>query len=154
MGTVVDLGTGTGYFVPHLSDAVGPSGRVVALDVEPAMVEWVRQRADREGLSNVEAREVPLDDPGLEAATYDRVLCVNTWHHIEGREAYAARIAAALTDRGAFYVVEYTREAEPGPPAEMRLDPDQVIADLEAGGLSAELVAIDLPRQYVIVGRR
>ncbi|MDX1383208.1 MAG: SAM-dependent methyltransferase, partial [Thermoanaerobaculia bacterium] len=36
--TVADLGAGTGYFLPWLNAAVGPKGRVLALDVEPAMV--------------------------------------------------------------------------------------------------------------------
>lgn len=50
----VDLGTGTGMALPELSRAVGPSGRVVGVDLSPEMLGRARQRCDREGLSNVE----------------------------------------------------------------------------------------------------
>src|SRR5690606_27550524 len=52
--TVADVGAGTGYFAPHLSRAVGPTGKVIAQDVEPKMVEWLAERAKRESLPNVE----------------------------------------------------------------------------------------------------
>jgi len=38
--SVVDIGAGTGYFLPHLRAAVGDAGRVLALDVEPNMVAY------------------------------------------------------------------------------------------------------------------
>jgi len=60
---VADLGAGTGYYEPFLAAAVGPRGRVLTLDSEPAMVEHLRRRAEAEGLANVEARRVPADGP-------------------------------------------------------------------------------------------
>ncbi len=46
--TVVDLGAGTGFFEPPLAAAVGAEGKVLALDVEPNMVEHLK-RASRRG---------------------------------------------------------------------------------------------------------
>ena len=43
--TVADVGAGTGYFEPHLSKAVGPSGKVLAIDIETDMVRWTNERA-------------------------------------------------------------------------------------------------------------
>ena len=51
--TVADLGAGTGYFTRPLADAVGPSGTVLAVDVEPNLVAYMSERAAREHLSNV-----------------------------------------------------------------------------------------------------
>src|SRR5262249_28911877 len=79
--TVVDLGAGTGYFLPHLSRAVGPQGKVIALDIEADMVRYMKERAGREGLPNVEARQVSPSDPALPPGSVDRVLIVDTWHH-------------------------------------------------------------------------
>ena len=80
-----------------------------------------------EGLGPVEARVVALDDPGLPAGSIDRVLIVDTWHHIDGRAAYAAKLRGALAPGGAVFVVDFTLEAKHGPPARHRLRPEQVM---------------------------
>jgi len=151
---VVDLGSGTGYFVPRLSRAVGPSGKVIALDVEPNMVEHVRERAQKAGLVNVESRKVPFDDPGLAPASVDRVLIVNTWHHIDQRVEYTKKLARALKPSGEVWIVDFTLEAKHGPPAKHRLTAQQVAKELEQGSLSAEVVEPEgLPDQYLVRGR-
>lgn len=152
--TVADLGAGTGYFLPHLASAVGPSGHVLALDVEPNMVEHMRERARQAELSNVEPRMVGPDDPGLAPGSTDRVLIVDTWHHIAAREAYAARLREALRPGGFVLVVDFTRDSPHGPPPGMRLDAETVSAELRAGGLEVEVVEETLPYQYAIRGRR
>jgi ubiquinone/menaquinone biosynthesis C-methylase UbiE len=152
--TVVDLGAGTGYFLPHLSRAVGPKGKVIALDIEPDMVRYMKERAAREGLANVEARVVGTEDPALPAGSVDRLLIVDTWHHIDGRPAYAKKLAAALAPGGAVYVVDFTAEAHRGPPKEHRLAPAQVAAELAQGGLATKIVPSSLPDQYVVEGVR
>lgn len=153
--TVVDLGAGTGYFLPWLAEAVGPEGRVLALDLEASMVEYLTARAAREGLSNVEARQVESDDPGLEPASADRILVVNTWHHIPERAAYSSKLAQGLRPGGQVVVVDFTVDARRGPPANHRLPPEVVAAELEAGGLVPSIVADEsLPDQYVVIGQR
>lgn len=147
---VADLGTGTGYFLPHLAQAVGPSGRVLGLDTEPRMVEHVRERVERAGLTNVEARVVAPDDPGLAPGSVDRILVVDTWHHIADRERYAARLRAALREGGFVLVVDFTPESPHGPPPAMRLSADAVVRELEAGGLAARVLDEPLPYQYVV----
>jgi ubiquinone/menaquinone biosynthesis C-methylase UbiE len=151
--TIADVGAGTGYFLSRLSRAVGPEGRVLGIDIEPSMVDHMRSRADREGLKNVEALVAKADDPGLAPASADRILIVNTWHHIASRGAYAAKLRAALAPGGAVFIVDFTEEAERGPPREHRLSAEAVIAELIEGGLAAEVVAEGLPDQYIVRGR-
>lgn len=153
-GVVADLGAGTGYFLAHLSRAVGPEGRVLALDVEPDMVRYMEDRARREGLPNVEARQVPFDDPGLLPESVDRVLIVNTWHHLEDRARYAEKLARALRPGGAVFIVDFTQEAERGPPPAHRVTPEGVFAELQRAGLRAEVLAEELPDQFVVAGTR
>lgn len=151
---VADLGSGTGYFVPRLSRAVGPSGRVLALDVEPNMVEHVRERAQKAGLVNVESRKVPYDDPGLAPASVDRVLIVNTWHHIDQRVEYSRKLARALRPGGEVWIVDFTLDAQRGPPAKHRLSAQQVVQELEQASFAAEVVEPEgLPEQYLVRGR-
>jgi len=152
--TVADIGTGTGYFLPHLSKVVGPNGKVLALDTEMAMVRYVNDRVQKQQLTNVEARSVEQDDPKLPLGSVDRVLIVDTWHHISGREAYAAKLKQGLADKGVVLIVEFTPETSKGPPAEMKVTAEQVKKELDAAGLQAEIVTEALPDQFVVRARR
>ncbi len=152
--TVVDLGAGTGYFLPHLTPAVGPQGRVLALDVEPEMVAHMERRIAEVGLEPAEARTVAPDDPGLDPDSVDRILVVNTWHHIADRVEYGRKLARALRPGGFVLVVDFTLESEHGPPREMRLPPEAVARELEAAGLAAEVADESLPMQYAVRGTR
>ena len=149
---VADVGAGTGYFEPLLSKAVGPTGRVLALDSEPKMVGYLQQRAKKEGLANVTAQKVPPNDPALPEGSVDRVLIVDTWHHVPGRAKYSAALNRALRPGGFVAIVDFTAESPEGPPAHHRLTPESVIAELQAAGFSANTVGERLPNQYVVIG--
>ena len=148
---VADLGAGTGYFLPHLAAAVGTGGHVYGLDIEESLVAHMNDRAEEAGLDHVEARVVPTDAPGLPDGSLDRLLIVNTWHHLDDRPNYARKIGRVLKDGGQLMIVDFTLESEQGPPKKHRLSPERVIAELEAGGLSARVLEETLPRQYVVV---
>lgn len=150
--TVADIGAGTGYFLPHLSRAAGAEGKVLALDIEPKLVAHMEQRAQKEGLANVTARRIAPDDPGLEPGTADRILIVDTWHHIPGRDAYTRKLATQLAPCGALFVVDFTKETTRGPPVEHRIPPEEVKATLEGAGLTAEILEETLPDQYIVRG--
>lgn len=152
--TVSDIGTGTGYLLPHLVRAAGPSGVVIAQDIEPTMLDWVRQRATREGWTNVTTAQGTSESPGLAPASVDRAVMINVWHHIEARESFAAALGATLRPGGRIVIVE----ARPGtggegPPEAMRLSPEQVIGSLQAAGLDARLLAWENDRQYAVEAR-
>ena len=151
--TVADLGAGTGYFIGPLSDAVGPQGRVIALDISPSTVDWLDDRIERENLENVQPRVVSPNDPGLDRRSADRVLIVNTWHHIEDRVEYAKKLLPSLRRRGMVLIVDFTMESPHGPPSKHRLTNDTVIEELEAAGFEAEVLTESLPYQYAIAGR-
>jgi len=150
--TVADIGAGTGYFESRLSAAVGPEGKVLAVDVEPDMVRYLGERAAREKMTNVEARLGTPDDPSLPLASVDRILIVDTWHHIPTRNAYAAKLAKALKPGGFIVVVDYTLDSAKGPPREHRLAPMVVVAELAQGGLRGSVLVEDLPDQYIVKG--
>ena len=151
--TVADVGAGTGYFEPYLSRAVAPGGKVLAVDIEPSMVQWLRDRAAREHWSNVRPSLGAVDDPKLPRRGVDRVLVVDTWHHIPDRVAYAAKIAAALAPNGTLTIVEFKLDSPEGPPAAHRIAPEALEAELKSAGLVTSRVAVDLPYQYVVSAR-
>jgi cyclopropane fatty-acyl-phospholipid synthase-like methyltransferase len=150
--TVADLGTGTGYFLGHLSPAVGPEGRVLALDIEPTLVRYVMERAKKEGWKNVEPHLVLPDDPLLMTACCDRILVVNVWHHIGGRGDYSQKLRRALGPGGEVWVIDFKLDSERGPAREHKVEPDAVRKELEAAGLSTRFDDQLLEDQYVVVG--
>jgi predicted methyltransferase len=153
---VVDLGAGTGYLVPALSRAVGPTGEVVALDIEPAMLTFLQEAAAREGWTQMRTHAAAPDDPRLAPASVDAVVTLNTWHHIADRGVYAGKVLQGLKPGGAFVVVDFLKEPTEGfgPPLEMRLTAEDVAADLRAGGFEVDVVPETMPRHYVVRGRR
>jgi len=152
--TLVDLGAGTGYLVPKLADATGETGKVIALDVSDQMIAYLDSAIETEGMANVSTHKAEHDDPKLGAQSVDRIVTLNTWHHITGREDYAKKLAASLTPGGSLVVVDFVAEKTEGfgPPQEMRLSAATVKAELEAAGFTVEILEETLERHYIVRG--
>jgi arsenite methyltransferase len=102
---VADLGAGDGYFVAHLARAVGPEGAVYAVDVDSEAVEKLAARFPADE-SNVETILAETDDPRLPDASLDLILIVNTYHHIDDRDAYFRALARDLRPGGRVAIIE------------------------------------------------
>ncbi len=151
--TVADIGAGTGYFSVRLARAV-PQGAVIATDLEPDMVRFLSERARREQLANLQARLGPPRTSGLVAQSVDRVLIVDVWHHLDARVAYARDLGTALKPGGKVFIVDYRLSAKQGPPPNMRLTPEAMMAELESAGFTTRVVLLELEDQYMIEARR
>ena len=150
--TVADLGAGTGYFNRYLSKAVGPEGMVLALDTEIEMVQHMAERNRREGLSNVLPVLVSPDDPFFPRRRVDRVLIVNTYHHINDRLSYFAHMRGALTEKGSIIVIDYLKKPIPvGPATEHKIDREVVVREMKQIGFNLAREETFLPYQYYLV---
>jgi FkbM family methyltransferase len=149
---VADIGAGTGYFTVRLAQAL-PQGRVYAADLEPDMVKHIEQRARQMKLANVTAVLAAADDARLPAKV-DRVLIVDTYHHIGNREAYFRRLAGSLKPEGEVAIVDYTRESPMGPPVSARLTAAEVKAEMQRAGYVLSAEHGFLPHQYFLLFRR
>lgn len=152
--TIAEIGAGTGYMVAHLSQAVGSSGTVIALDAEAAMVEYLTSQISNLGPAKIIARQASHNDPALPPESIDGALTVDVWHHMTGQAAYAQKVHRALKRGGRFVIVEHLPTAEQGPPQAMRLSPAQVSAHLETAGFWAEVRSETMPRHYLVVGHK
>jgi len=104
---VADLGSGSGYFTLHLARAVGPEGRVYAVDVDEEMNEYLRERLADEGVENVEVVLGEYADPKLPDGEIDLVFTSNTYHHIEERPDYFRNLKRDLAPGGRVAVIEF-----------------------------------------------
>lgn len=149
---VADLGAGTGYFTVRLARAVGDTGRVLAVDIEPALIEHLRQRAEDEDLPQVDTILGEPDDPKLPAKAVDLVLVVDTWHHINDRVSYLGDLSKALRPGGKVAIVDFHEGELPvGPPPGHKLSRDAVFEELTEAGWTLDAESEDLPYQYVLV---
>jgi arsenite methyltransferase len=108
---VVDLGSGGGYFTLRLAEAVGPTGKVYAVDIDRDMVDLVAKRARQEGRSNIEAILAKPDDPSLPKAGVDLVFTSNTYHHIGKRIGYFANLRKYLHPGARVAIIDFDRRA-------------------------------------------
>jgi ubiquinone/menaquinone biosynthesis C-methylase UbiE len=133
---VADIGTGTGYMLPYLSQAVGPQGRVLAEDIFPDFLEKAKATALQHKLGNVEFIKGSETDPNLPDNGVDVVLGLDTYHHWNYPEKMLAALHRQLRDGGRLVIVEYYKspDAMPGGRAmqHIRLDAADVIKEIES----------------------
>ncbi len=79
---VADIGAGSGWFSVRAAKRVGAQGMVYAVDINPAAVRYVRERAQKEKLQNVKEILSKPDDPMLAPRSVDAVLMLKTYHEV------------------------------------------------------------------------
>jgi arsenite methyltransferase len=104
---VADLGAGSGYFTFRLARAVGPAGKVYAVDIDPDMIAYLGERAKSENATNVEIVTAKPDDPGLAPGSVDLIFTSDAYHHIDNRVAYFASVARVLRPGGRIAILDF-----------------------------------------------
>lgn len=148
---VVDIGAATGYFPVRFARAA-PRGVVYGVDIEPTLVNYLNLRAHREGLTNLVSLVCRPDDPCIPEPV-DLVFVCDTYHHIDGRQAYFAALRERLRPEGRLAIVDFRAGDWPvGPPDAKKITPEQVIEELGRAGWTLASQA-ELPYQYLLVFR-
>jgi predicted methyltransferase len=104
--SVADIGAGDGFFTTRLSVAVGPEGRVHAVDVSDSALDRLRRRIERNNLTNVAVVKGTSTDPKLPEGAIDAALIVNAYHEMKDHQAMLAAIKRALKPAGRLVIVE------------------------------------------------
>ena len=104
--TVLDAGCGPGRLTVPLARGVGPTGSVVALDVQPGMLARAKIKVEGAGYANVEFLASALGDGKLPAKYFDRGVLVTVLGEIPNREAAVAELFDALKPGGVLAIVE------------------------------------------------
>ena len=149
--SVADIGAGTGYFSVRLARSEA-APKVYAVDVEPAMVSYVRERAAKEGAMNIVAVLATPDSPKLPEPV-DVILIVDTYHHIGNREVYFRKLAKSLKPGGRLAIIDFKPDSPEGPPKEFRFPPEKFKNELARAGYGLSEQLDFLPRQQFLIFR-
>jgi SAM-dependent methyltransferase len=114
------------------------------------MVEYVRNRAARDGLTNVFAVRAGADRTNLPEPV-DVALVVDTYHHIPERVAYFTALKALLKPGARLAIVDFTKDSPDGPPVEFRFTSEQITAELAKAGFALQVQHHFLPRQMFLI---
>jgi ubiquinone/menaquinone biosynthesis C-methylase UbiE len=143
--TVVEPGCGFGYVSLPLARMVGDQGRVLAVDVEPQVVEKMKRRAKKAGLDGrIEARACEARDLGLSdyEGQVDLVTVIHTLHEFEDLPGFLAQVARLLKPQGRLLVVEPRGHVRPEAfAAELRTCTDAGFIELEAPAFGSRRLA-------------
>jgi len=107
--TVADIGAGTGVFTRLFSDAVGPKGQVLAVDIASNFLEHINNINREAARKNVQTVQCTPDSTKLEPATVDVAYICDTYHHFEFPLKTMSSLHAALKPNGRLFLVDFKR---------------------------------------------
>ncbi len=148
---VADIGSGTGFFTFRIADLV-PSGRVYAVEVQQALVDTIRVRAERRGLRNVTPVLGTASDPALPENRLDFALVVSSYHEFAHPREMLEQLVRALKPGGRLVLVEYRAEDTTTDITDLhRMSEAQIIREGEEVGLRYRETIDVLPQQHIVV---
>lgn len=145
---VADIGSATGYFSVRFARAL-PQGTVYGVDVESSMVDYLQKRAATEKLGNLKVVLAAFDDAKIPEPV-DCIIIVDTYHHIEERQAYFTKLAASLKPGGRLVIVDFKKGSKKGPPDTEKIDGAQVTSELVSAGYVLSSSWTFLPEQFFL----
>ncbi len=154
--TIANVGAGTGYFSLPLAQAVGPRGRVYAVDAQEEMLSLLRRKLDEFALSIVELIHAEADNTGLPASCCDFVFAANVWHEFDNHAAVLREFARLLKLDGRIAILDWRTDVLPehGPPLEHRLDSSHAVNALHSSGFQKVVSANVGLYSWLVQGER
>jgi ubiquinone/menaquinone biosynthesis C-methylase UbiE len=152
---VADLGAGTGLFSVPLAKAVGPTGRVYAVEIDKGFFPQITEKASQQHLTNVTTVLGEFTDPKLQARDVDLAFMHDVLHHVQDRATYIKNAARYLKPSGRFVVVDYKPEQSPHKDQpDLVVSEEQAAAWMKAAGLGkVDRVAL-FPDKYFLIFSR
>ena len=122
---VLDAGCGPGRLTMPIAKAVGPSGEVVALDGQPAMLAKLQERLERGGVTNVKSLLARLGEGELTEGRFDRVVLPLVLGEVRDRRAALRELYVALEPCGVLSVTEAFGDPDYHRPATVRREVEE-----------------------------
>jgi ubiquinone/menaquinone biosynthesis C-methylase UbiE len=154
--SIVDLGCGPGDYSIPIANIIGKEGRVYAVDLWEGCIEFLKSEIARQGIVNIEplltdmSKRLPFEGESIDACLMATIL-----HDLKDNQSHDAtldEVKRFLKKGGIFAIVEFTkRDGPPGPPATIRLSPEEVAVLVEPHGFARKGLHDLGPCTYLVV---
>lgn len=140
---VVDYGCGASCYTWSMAHRIGPEGRVLAVDIDPGVLDFISFVAARRGIPQVETVLASRESPNLERSSVDRVFLIDVYNVLAGIDlvgsgrpgprvvATMQRLVNALRSGGRLVLIDFI--PQPGLP---HVSEEQAVRDMEDLGLT------------------
>lgn len=151
---IADIGAGSGYYSFRISPKV-PLGKVVAVDIQPEMLDFLRTKAKELSITNVEPHLGAIDDVKLPAGSLDAALMVDAYHEFSHPAEMLESLHRALKPGGLVFLLEFRGE-DPNVPIKPlhKMTEAQARLEFEGAGFRFKENRKPLPWQHFLVFER
>ena len=148
---VADIGAGSGYFSFRIADRV-PSGKVLAVDIQPEMLQLIERQKTDKGVANIEGVLGQVDNPNLAPNSIDAAIMVDAYHEFSHPFEMINGIYNALRPGGRIFLLEYRGEDDSVPIRPLhKMTEEQVVKEMSVFGLEWTETLDFLPWQHMMV---
>ncbi len=149
--TICDMGCGNGFYSLKLAELVGPKGRILAVDIQPEMLKFLRERMEKAGVDNITPILGSLHDPRLPDGTVDLVLLVDVYHEFSHPEHMLRAIRKSLKPDGQIVLLEFRTEDPKVPIKELhKMSKEQIMKEFPPNGFKLVKEYDELPWQHMM----
>lgn len=148
---IADIGAGSGYYSFRIAPKI-PFGKVIAVDIQPEMLEYLEKKSAELKLTNVSPHLGVIDDIKLAAESIDAALMVDAYHEFSHPAEMLASLVKALKPGGKVFLVEYRAEDPEVPIKRLhKMSAAQAKLELESAGLRLSANQTWLPWQHFMI---
>lgn len=148
---LADIGAGSGYYTFRLAQKV-PDGKVFAVDLQPEMLQIIRQKVKQNKIENIELIKGEETSPNLAKNSIDLALMVDVYHELSYPKEMMQEIVQALKPGGRFVLLEYRMEDPKVPIKQLhKMSLDQAVKEMKAVGLQLKENKSNLPWQHFMI---
>jgi len=152
---VADIGAGPGFFSLLAAERVGPTGKVLAVDVQPEMIDGLKMMMERFGHDNIVPILGDVDDPKLPVDSVDHVLLIISYHEFSHRVEMMRHIRKAMKRDGQMLIVEYKAENLDSRVQPLhRMSETEIMEEISALGFRRDRVIDIVPSQHIFVFKK
>ena len=148
---IADIGAGSGFYAFRIAQKV-PHGKVLAVDLQPEMLDIMRQKIKKNKIKNVELIQGQEANPNLAKNSIDMAMMVDVYHELSYPKEVMQEIVSALKPNGRFILLEYRMEDPKVPIKRLhKMSLKQAVKEMKAVGLQLQEHIDNLPWQHFMI---